>query len=397
MKKMLYLFLFSPLCLFGQTLQTEKGINFDHASNFAQLLERSGKENKMIMVDAYTTWCGPCKWMANNIFPNDTVAAYYNSNFINAKIDMEKGEGVDLAKKYLVTAYPTFLFIDNNGELLHRMSGSMQAKDFVELGSDAMNPAKQFASAQRKYDSGNMNPDEMGEYLLMRAKTNMDVKEVMAKYFSTQKDSDLINLRNWSILSHCAWYLRADCREFRYLVDHHAEFDKLYSEKEVSKIISNGYVSALENYLKDKNAEGYLKLKEEIKKKNIVMHEDRVMLYDLEYYKQKSDWAEYTQTGEKFIEEFGKEKQYYLNLMAWNFYENVSDKVMLAKAEAWAKRSVELDTNYENTDTYACLQYKLGKKMEAQATAERAIELAKKDGKDFKETQALLDKIKAMK
>src|SRR6185503_10815231 len=98
------------------------------------LLARAKKEKKMIMVDAFTTWCGPCKWMAKNIFPNDTVAEFYNKNFINAKIDMEKGEGPDLAKKYEVGCYPTFLFIDGNGQLIHRQSGGGEVKSFIQLG-----------------------------------------------------------------------------------------------------------------------------------------------------------------------------------------------------------------------------------------------------------------------
>jgi uncharacterized protein YyaL (SSP411 family) len=59
---------------------------------------KAKKENKLIFVDAYASWCGPCKLMVKNIFPLKTVGDYYNSHFINAKIDMEKGEGIELAK-----------------------------------------------------------------------------------------------------------------------------------------------------------------------------------------------------------------------------------------------------------------------------------------------------------
>src|SRR6266498_2485321 len=64
-------------------------------------------ENKIIFVDANTSWCGPCKWMAKNTFTNDTVAQFYNSTFINAMIDMEKGEGIEIAKLYEVNVYPS--------------------------------------------------------------------------------------------------------------------------------------------------------------------------------------------------------------------------------------------------------------------------------------------------
>ena len=54
---------------------------------------------KLIFIDCYTTWCGPCKWMSANIFTNDTVAQFYNRNFLCLKMDMEKGEGKSIARK----------------------------------------------------------------------------------------------------------------------------------------------------------------------------------------------------------------------------------------------------------------------------------------------------------
>src|SRR5476649_1062437 len=95
------------LCIIAITsmgFAQDKCIQFDH-STWAELLAKAKQQNKMIFVDAYTTWCGPCKWMAKNVFTNDTVAEFYDKTFICAKIDMEKGEGPELAKKYEVRAY----------------------------------------------------------------------------------------------------------------------------------------------------------------------------------------------------------------------------------------------------------------------------------------------------
>ena len=396
MKKLFYLFLLIPFAGFSQTPDTEKGIHFKRGT-FAELLEKAKKENKMVMVDGFTTWCGHCKWMAKNIFPNDTVAAYYNSNFISAEIDMEKGEGLDIAKKYKVTCYPTFLFIDNSGELKHRMSGSMQTKEFIQLGMNAMDPAKQFTAYQEKYDSGTISPDEMGEYVLMLGRTCMPVKDAMAKYFSTQSDADLLKPKNCDILFANSYDLSTESREFKYMVAHKAEFDKVYKDKNIDMIIKNAYVFTLNQCIKEKNSEKYNAIKQEVIKNNFSFGEQLTLNSDIIFYKYRKDWTNYAQTGVKYIDKFAKEDNNALNSMAWNFYENINDKAMLLKAEEWAKHSVELQPAYANTDTYAAVLYKLGKKSEAQATAEKAIELAKKEGQDYSETQTLLDKIKAMK
>ena len=85
-----------------------------------EALAAQQEEPKKIMIDVYTTWCGPCKWMAKNTFTDKAVGEYFNANFVNAKFDMEKGEGPELAQLYQVRAYPTLLFISAAGELVHR-------------------------------------------------------------------------------------------------------------------------------------------------------------------------------------------------------------------------------------------------------------------------------------
>jgi len=104
-----------------------EGINFEDIS-FEEALKKAKKQKKLIFVDAYAVWCGPCKWMDANTFREKEVGDAFNSEFINLKIDMEKGEGPELARKYNVRAYPTLLLIDGDGKVVKRIVG-MQKKD----------------------------------------------------------------------------------------------------------------------------------------------------------------------------------------------------------------------------------------------------------------------------
>lgn len=104
---------------------------------FEEALAEATKEKKLIFMDAYTTWCGPCKWMAKNTFTDAAVADFYNNNFINVKMDMERGEGPGLARKYGVMAYPTLLFINPEGEVAHKKMGALQPGAFLDLGQKA--------------------------------------------------------------------------------------------------------------------------------------------------------------------------------------------------------------------------------------------------------------------
>lgn len=112
-----------------------EGIDF-HTGTWQQAIEKAKAENKTIFLDAYASWCGPCKLMSSKTFTSKEVGKFFNKNFINVKMDMEKGEGVALSKKYPITAYPTLLFINAEGEVIAKTIGYYRTDDFLKLGNE---------------------------------------------------------------------------------------------------------------------------------------------------------------------------------------------------------------------------------------------------------------------
>jgi len=108
-----------------------QGILFEHG-DFASVCAKAKKENKLIFIDFYTSWCGPCKRMRETVFMQDNVGKYFNDNFVNYKIDAEKGEGKDIAAKYHIQYYPTYFFIDSKGAVFNKAIGF--CPDTVFLG-----------------------------------------------------------------------------------------------------------------------------------------------------------------------------------------------------------------------------------------------------------------------
>lgn len=137
MKKIMIL---SALMLFvGTALMAQnKGVTFE-TGTLSQTLEKAAKEKKMVFVDVYTTWCGPCKLVAEKVFPVAKVGDYFNKTFVNAKFDAEKGEGIKVAEKYSVSGYPTFLILDSNGKEVGRLVGANGDPDaFIERTKKAV-------------------------------------------------------------------------------------------------------------------------------------------------------------------------------------------------------------------------------------------------------------------
>jgi thioredoxin-related protein len=101
------------------------GVHFFEGT-FRQAKEKAKKENKLIMLDAYTTWCGPCKVLKNKVFPNKELGEYINAHYVSIGVDMEAGEGPALANMYPIEGYPTILFLDASGKVKKKVLGLPQ-------------------------------------------------------------------------------------------------------------------------------------------------------------------------------------------------------------------------------------------------------------------------------
>ncbi len=374
-------------------------INFEHVS-FTELKQLALKQNKLIFIDAFTTWCGPCKHMAKTVFTNDTVADYYNQNFINAKIDMEKGEGIELAKQYNVNCYPNLLFIDGNGNLVHRVAGSMLAADFINFAKDTKTPEKTFAYYKLNYDLQKNNSDFLSKYISLQSNTCIEPNEAVSQYFLLQKEDDLISEKNWAMIKEQTTSI--DSKEYAYLTKNKNKFELLYGKNDVLSKIDNIHSQTLIAIIKEKpfNEKKYSITKNKIKETNIGNTTQLIFESDLKLAQKNKNWKTYADLAIANVDTYYLKNSNELNSIAWVFYESVTDNISLLKAELWSKKSTELDENYGNLDTYACLLYKIGKKNEALAAANKAIDFAKKEGaseNDYKETSNLLEKIKALK
>ena len=139
--------------------------DFNEGKTFQQILDKATVEGKPVFIDCYTEWCGPCKQMAKNVFPQKEAGEYFNSKFICWKVDMEKGEGPELAKKYEVAAYPTFLILNADGTLRATQVGSAPLEKFIKTIDGLLNDEKGLPWYQQQFKDGNRDETFLQEYM----------------------------------------------------------------------------------------------------------------------------------------------------------------------------------------------------------------------------------------
>jgi len=125
-----------PACA-QNTAVNNKQINFIEDA-WPEALKQAAAQKKYIFVDAYATWCGPCKMLKATTFKNNKAAEFFNKNFINIAIDMEKGMGPQLAARWRLQAYPTLIVFDDKGKPVLGTMGYMGAKDLIKFGEQAL-------------------------------------------------------------------------------------------------------------------------------------------------------------------------------------------------------------------------------------------------------------------
>lgn len=164
----------------------EQGIMFFEGT-WSEALRTAKEENKLIFVDVYTDWCPPCKKMDKEVLPLSEVGDRYNEVFINFKLDAEKGEGPELAERYAVHAYPTYLYLDAEGNPLHRAVGYFDPSAFlahVDQVTKFANDDYTLAKFDSAFEKGERDRDFLRNYIEKKKELGVNNGDVMNIYFS---------------------------------------------------------------------------------------------------------------------------------------------------------------------------------------------------------------------
>lgn len=420
-------FLLVPVCCFSQGIKFEQG-------SWTEILALAKKTNKPVFVDIYTTWCGPCKKMSQDIFPLEAVGDVFNANFVCCQIDAEKGEGIELAKKYNVTAYPTYLFIKSDGALFYRSLGSMPSANFIEEAQKALvecKDPKSITDWEAEYLQKKSDPQFLLDYMNKRTRLELPNTALFNEYLQLIPEAERTSQQVMTLYQKEGENLTVNDFAFQHLLTNKAVFLKdatlsmyayMYLQRGIEKTVKIATQSKNEALLESAIA-AFNQVPE------LSASKSKEEFY-MEYYLGTNDTDKYvkyatlfcnnrlmTLTPDSILKKDSLNAQVFqaqldslastpnpsldlskidsnqlkqvlamvehmerdrvssaLNKNAWYFFEHITDVNSLQDALRWSERSVQLVPNKSTfIDTYANLLYKLGRKEEAIAKEKEAL------------------------
>lgn len=203
MKKLFVMVVLLTGIILGAQAQ-EQGIRFEQTKEWKKILKQAKKEKKLIFIDCYTSWCGPCKMLSANVFTREDVGNQFNKDFVNVKFDMEKdADGVILKDKFEVKAFPTLVFVDpNTQQVVHRMVGAGSAEWLMAGGKLANDPQNNLNGLTKRYEAGERSVDLLSRYLTALSAAYMQEKQgaVAAEYLNALSDDEIVTKENWDLI-----------------------------------------------------------------------------------------------------------------------------------------------------------------------------------------------------
>lgn len=379
--------------VFASSFSKAVGIEFVHDKSFQEILDMAKAQDKLIFMDCYTTWCGPCKRLAALVFPDSAVGAYFNEHFINTKFDMEKDEGVTLAAKYGIRAYPTLLWIDGKGEVVHKVVGGLDPAGLIQNGQKAGDPAPGILSGlYKQYNAGNRDISFLSDFVNAMNNGGENYTDVFKEYVGKLTPKDLEDPKH----SKTVFNLTKDLKSagLDYIIKNKEYLSKLLGAEAYNNKINQIAAKANADASRLKDANLFNEGLNLIRNNKADDAPAKVLTLSMDYYSGTNDWVNYDKSASAYIKKYAPKNTIVLNDVAWTYYLNITDKALLTKASKWAYEALTANNKYTYNLTYAYLLYKLDNLKEAEKACDYAIIRATEENVQPLSAQALKDAIK---
>ena len=370
MKKLLLAF-FIAYCLLPTAIFSQ-GIEFFHDKKFQEILDMAKAQNKLVFMDCYTSWCGPCKRLAATVFPDSAVGEFFNSTFVNTKFDMEKEEGIAISSKYQIRAYPTLLWLDGDGNVKHKIVGGLDATGLIQNGKKAIDPTPGILTGMKKlYADGKRDADFLNDYSSTLYNAGEKYEDVFREYLNKLTANELTDTKHTRTIFNLTNDLKS--LGLSYLMKNHDYYLNLVGAEAFNKKINQLAEKAVNDAPRADDKNLFAGAIELIKTNKAPNHAEQILKLSMQYYLRMNDWANYDKNASQYIKKYAAKNAALLNNVAWDYFLNTNDDALLLKATKWAYSAINIDNKYTYNLTYAYLLYKQNIYKEAERACDYAI------------------------
>lgn len=375
-----FVYFFVAVLILSCSTENKKGIIFEKEETLEDVLEIAEKQNKIVFLDCYTSWCGPCKRLSKDVFTQKEVGDLFNKNFVCAKFDMEKDGGKDIALRYNITAYPTLIFLDSKGDVKRRVVGAPDAEELIQNAKLFTHKKESLVRLQKEIDNKNYDPVIIDQFLSVYP--DYPTKVILFNdYFNNISDEEKLSLDTWSLIQSHVTDLESELAVF--FIKNRAKFKQKFDKKSVRELANKLFLETVHKCAESgKPLEKYIELDSKLTTQAIAFVDLQEAFLDFSTDETTSNWNNYFNQIESYYNKFDCDSRE-LNNTAWTIYENnekYGSKKQLEFAHLLVKKALVDDPeNHYILDTYAHVSYALGDKKEAIIKEKKAVKLATKE------------------
>ena len=219
-----------------------------------EALQQAGKEQKLLFVDCFTTWCSPCIYMTNNVFSRKEAGDFFNKHFVSIMIDMEQEGGAEINSRYaVVSSFPTYLILAPGGEEQYRIIGRHELPRFLERVSRGLDKKNALPVLEKEYAAGNMTDERIRDYLLALddARRDVTLRQVFNKFVVHATIEEKTSPFFWPLLGNPRINPHS-VENTRFVFDHLEVIQAGAGEEEVLAYLLDAYNTLLGTYLVNK-------------------------------------------------------------------------------------------------------------------------------------------------
>lgn len=233
----------------GIMANAQNGVKFEELT-FKEALDKAAAEHKLVFMDCYTSWCAPCKKMLNTVFVQKEAGDFFNSRFVNVKYDMEKGEGIELAKQFNVKSFPTFFIFRPDGTIQHKIGGAGSLSSFLGWVKRGLNEETSLDYLNKQYEKGTMSKKQLLDYYwtLIYAGEKEKSNTVLGELKKKLDNRDKLQADYWFLMEGQP-YGTAD---FNFIVTNCSKLKENVGEERITGYLSNNYHKVLDNGIQRK-------------------------------------------------------------------------------------------------------------------------------------------------